>query len=398
MGATESLVKTRDESSPKCAYPVRKIPVSGKTSLTLMSPNFPASYEYNTRCGWSLRPVSRSVIMRLNCDTFSVQDINDVGKCPDYLEVMDTRYCGSDPPNNITAPNLKRLKILFKSNGRDNYRGFRCKVEGVNRNTEECFCGLGDLPESVQKTKSSSNTSFPWAAAIVDVNTDVHFCSASVIFEDWLLTSASCVERIKYNKYNYEVVVGVDSVTSRATLGNVHQIKRVLIHPEYNSDKAIISGNDIGLVQLTEPINFHSEEVRPVCLQEDPGFELNDREADFAVWRTRSGNMEPIDKQESLLMSQTSCKHSYQDSDIKIDNSFICLSLRNHPSNCFNEGDLGGPLVIRSDSGRFIQVGVALHSSGCNNTTITSLPLIYTNVIKYMKWIKKSVELSDTCL
>ncbi|XP_066965591.1 clotting factor G beta subunit-like [Macrobrachium rosenbergii] len=405
-GAAELLVENRDESSPKCVYPVRKIPVSGKTSLTLMSPNFPASYEFNTRCGWSLRPVSKSVSLRMNCDTFHVQGINDVGKCPDFLEIMETRYCGSDPPRNITATNLKRLKVLFKSNGRDNYEGFKCTVEGMNSNTEGCSCGAGGgLPESPpQKTGSptnnNNNNSFPWVAAIVKADTDVPLCSASVIYEDWLLTSASCVERIKYNKYNYAVFVGAQNVTSETRSRNLHQIKRVLIHHDYNSakDRTTLSESDIGLVQLTEPVDFRTQNIRPICLPGDPSFELTGRRAMFTGWGTDYGAAEAaVDSQESLLLSQISCRYSFQDTATRISNSWLCSSLRDQPNACFSEGDLGGPLLVRSDSGRYVQVGVALHSSGCTNATTTLLPLIYTSVNKYTRWIKKSVELSDTC-
>ncbi|XP_064079741.1 enteropeptidase-like [Macrobrachium nipponense] len=403
-GAAELLVENRDEISPRCVYPVRKIPVSGKTSLTLMSPNFPASYEYNTRCGWSLRPVSKSVSLRLNCDAFHLQGINDVGRCPDFLEIMETRYCGSEPPRNITATNLKRLKIVFKSNARDNYKGFKCTVEGTNSNTQGCSCGTGGggPPESPPQPTGSptNNSSFtPWVAAIVKADTDVPFCSASVIFEDWLLTSASCVERIKYNKYNYAVFVGARNVTSDTRSRNLHQIKRVLIHHDYNSDRTTLSGSDIGLVQLTAPVDFRTQNIRPICLPGDPSLELTGRRAVFTGWRTDYGTVEAtVDNQENLLLSQISCKRSFQDTDTRINNSWLCSSLRDQPNACFSEEDLGGPLMVRSDSGRYVQVGIALHSSGCTNTTTTSLPQIYTNVNKYTRWIKKSVELSDTCV
>ena len=97
-----------------------------KASHQLLSPNYPDSYPPNSDCTWIIeRPKdSKYTTLYLMFMDFSLEEYG----CPDYVlvykdeETEPKRLCGEHGWITFTASNS--IRIVFKSNGRHQEKGF----------------------------------------------------------------------------------------------------------------------------------------------------------------------------------------------------------------------------------------------------------------------------------
>ncbi|XP_069939815.1 serine protease 33-like [Cherax quadricarinatus] len=362
--------------------------------MSITSPNYPAAYDYHTKCGWLLKPTSRKVVVTMSCQVFDLEGVNNAGECSDFLKIQRMKYCGSGIPQSIIATNITRFKVIFKTNQRGNYKGFQCTVKATNPNTDHCSCGISGKTTSVSEKVEPGE--FPWQAALVAVKEPATpFCGASVIHESWVLTSATCAHRMKYNKYNYEVVVGGHIIDAAATRLVHAPVRRILIHPRYHPD---VTENNVALVHLKEALTFSSDGVLPVCLPH-PLTNYTTHTAILAGWGAETGTSPVLRKVAVRIMTEADCTllhHRHTD----IVTAFCAAPVNaTHRPPC--EADLGGPLVVHEGSaegavGRYVQVGVAAHSDGCKVDN-PRLPGVYTDLAPFLHWINKTIGPGNTC-
>ncbi|XP_063866878.1 ovochymase-2-like [Scylla paramamosain] len=352
---------------PRCVFGWRWMEVAGGDTLTLTSPNYPASYDYFSHCGWTIWPTSRNVILKLRCDTFYLQESKN-GICHDFLRIQQVKYCGSNTPV-FSTKNITKLGITFHSNGRLNYPGFQCSLTASNPNTQHCVCG---------KQASSGAKVAPWLAVLVLVNSSQAFCSASIVREHWVLTSATCAARIKHNKYNYAVRVGIGQDTGSVLI----PIRRVLLHPASLHGLSHTDAN-LALIHLKQAITFRNGAALPVCLPLSPA---HHRPASGSPkWQGWRGA--EVEEQECLPDHQGPAWLCGQPAD-------LC-----HPE----KGDLGSPLVAKSKGGGWVQVGVAVGGNSCagdkrlHQESVPHAQVAYISVINHLSWIVRTLGRDNTC-
>ncbi|XP_071532736.1 serine protease 30-like [Panulirus ornatus] len=341
------------------------------SSLTLASPNYPAAYDYRTKCGWIIKPTSRNVVLTLRFDTFDLQPVNIAGKCPDFLKLNRTRYCGNNIPRIITATNVTRYKVIFKTNGGQNYKGFQCTVTANNPNTDNCSCGDRGQARRSPKDLSVAKAEFPWQAALVVTNTSEPFCGASIIYEHWLLTSAACAQRIKHNKCNYNVIVGTHNLSVAAPEHTRLPIRKVVIHPGYDIGETH-SKHNVALIRLKTAIPFQRRDAAPVCLPH-PNTDYTNQTAILTGWGTDTGSSRVVEKVAVRTVGRSACAQQYNGRGVVITTDWLCAAAPDNTSQqrlC--QAGPGGPLVVKVDEsqakkgGRYVQVGVAAFNDGCS--------------------------------
>jgi secreted trypsin-like serine protease len=91
---------------------------------------------------------------------------------------------------------------------------------------------------------------FPWQAALyADSGSTTHFrCSGSIISEQWILTSASCI----YGYDTFTVLVGVVDLNGSGVLA---QSSEIISHYDYDPNNFLYY--NIGLVQLSTLLIFN---------------------------------------------------------------------------------------------------------------------------------------------
>ena len=110
--------------------------------------------------------------------------------------------------------------------------------------------------------------SFPWMVSIQG-HYDPHYCGASILSPNWILTAAHCGKIVFIGTYSGdEVVLGQHERENGESGHQVIGIEEVFLHPQYDSpDRA----NDVALLKLKEPATFN-DNVSPPCLPDQDDF------------------------------------------------------------------------------------------------------------------------------
>jgi trypsin len=96
---------------------------------------------------------------------------------------------------------------------------------------------------------------YPYMASVRRPN--VHFCSASIINNRWVLSTASCM--FCPHIHTYRIHVGSVMLNSGSI---IHTVVRRVNHPQYNADS---QANDISVLQTAAPIVFNAN-VQPIAM------------------------------------------------------------------------------------------------------------------------------------
>lgn len=99
--------------------------------------------------------------------------------------------------------------------------------------------------------KNASDGQFPHQVSIRDVSTISHFCAGAIISDNFVLTTANCMQGLHSIPSNVYLTVG--SVVFSHHHGTRYNVSRIINHPEYNWQ---IIRDDISLIRTTEKIVF----------------------------------------------------------------------------------------------------------------------------------------------
>lgn len=103
---------------------------------------------------------------------------------------------------------------------------------------------------------------FPHHASVRSIVDTKHYCSAAIISERWLLSSAQCTQGEHDVAGNIFIVVGVTSVNKD---GDRYNIAEIINHPEYEITKKK-RANDIAMLKTVENIRMKLSGVHPISL------------------------------------------------------------------------------------------------------------------------------------
>ncbi|XP_077589836.1 polyserase-2-like [Stigmatopora nigra] len=244
-------------------------------------------------------------------------------------------------------------------------------------------CGQPPLNSRIVGGQDANDGDWPWQVSLH--RNGNHFCGASLINNQWLLTAAHCLA----------------SVTPQlAYLGRLRQsgsnpnevsrsINRIIIHPNYNPRSF---DNDIGLLRLSSPVTF-SNFIRPVCLADTPSTFFDGTDSWVTGWgRIEEGGAMPqnLMEVEVPVVGNRQCNCDYNPT-YQITDNMICAGLREGGKDSC-QGDSGGPMMSK-DGSRWVQSGVISFGIGCARP---EFPGVYARVSRYRGWI--SDQLGNTNL
>lgn len=228
----------------------------------------------------------------------------------------------------------------------------------------------------VKQQKEREHKEFPYQAGLLlsDSDSESSWCSGSLIANEWILTSAHCIEGIE------EATVYLGS--SNYQLSKVtHKVKKenFSMHPDWNRRNI---ENDIALIKI--PYTSYSEKIKPVKLASIKETDTTYIENNVITsgWGHVSdssvGISSELDWSYMNVIKNDLCR-SYFGWVIKPSN--VCIWTYGLASNC--RGDSGGPLVLESS---MTQIGVS--SFGSNKGCEKGMPTVFTRVSSYLDWIE----------
>ncbi|KAJ3652937.1 hypothetical protein Zmor_018860 [Zophobas morio] len=225
---------------------------------------------------------------------------------------------------------------------------------------------------------------FPWQVAILTINSLLNqttFCGGALISEEWVLTSAHCIDGSVYSVV-YSGTVDLNDPQRTLSLAETH-----IVHENFTVDFFSYE-YDIGLIKLNEPLIF-DETTKSISLAEE------ELEAGTEVTISGFGHTSGEDGNDTntLLnyivvptMNTSECGRYLYEADTP---GIICTFFNNgDDSVIYNPciGDGGSPLVVDAGTNP-VHVGSFsfLSSFGCD----ASYPAAHTRTASYREWIKE---------
>lgn len=207
-----------------------------------------------------------------------------------------------------------------------------------------------------------------------------HFCGASIIDKDWILTAAHCCAN--HGPLNMHVVAGGIKLNNFENEEENRNLEHVISHPNYDSSILI---NDICLLKLKESLEW-TDFVQPIALP--AGGQMTEAGTDCIVtgWGTLSegafGLPNVLNKVTVPVVSDEECNADYGSSGINVADSMICAGLKEGGKDSC-QGDSGGPFVCGGEL-----VGVVSWGVGCARK---GYPGVYTENSYYVDWIAETM-------
>ncbi|XP_076993207.1 transmembrane protease serine 11G-like [Tamandua tetradactyla] len=246
-------------------------------------------------------------------------------------------------------------------------------------------CGLGresalSSMERIADGNVARKAAWPWQASLqID---GIHFCGASLISDQWLLTAAHCFDIYKNPRLwmaNFGTALNSPLMRRR--------VQSIIIHEKYAAHK---HDDDIAVVKLAIPITF-SDDVHRVCLPEAT-FEVLPKSKVFVTgWGALKANgpfPNTLRQVQIEIISNDICNKV----DVyggAVSSGMICAGfLEGKLDAC--EGDSGGPLVIARDRNIWYLIGIVSWGIDCGKE---NKPGIYTKVTRYRDWIKSKTNI-----
>lgn len=224
-------------------------------------------------------------------------------------------------------------------------------------------------------------------------STQTHYCSGSLVYKRYILTTAHCFNSFKGNPHDdLYVITGKSNLNELVDpFRDAHSVSDLIIHPEYDRETV---KNDIAFIRLDKDVQLDSR-VKLICLPESSKqTDIVNGEYIMGVgWgRTTPGPNDPSEYSNTLKQTtlhvlngvdkENKCQtHPFYDEKL-----MYCVTGAREGAN-FCWGDSGGPMSVKLN-GKWTVYGntntLAVNDDGsCDRF----LPAYYTKLPLYLDWM-----------
>ncbi|CAH1802992.1 unnamed protein product, partial [Owenia fusiformis] len=233
--------------------------------------------------------------------------------------------------------------------------------------------------EMPKVSKEAEPNTWPWQVRLKLKGK--HQCSGTLIDQQWVVTSGSCVKRSP-NGWGWDVVLADHRIGHHDGIEGDIAVTHIVLHPDFKESYPV--ENDLALVRLYRPVRF-SRYVKPICmpLSRHPNFFTIGGRYTTLGWRKDlpgTGLMQVgVDTSErTRCLYMNKFRHMTK-------NQFCAGTSSSNKMACVDE--TGAPLLYKRD-GRWFLGGVLSWHLGC---TDPFRPAVYTDLQTYHRWIQRTV-------
>ncbi|EGI60766.1 Chymotrypsin-1 [Acromyrmex echinatior] len=224
---------------------------------------------------------------------------------------------------------------------------------------------FAEEPEAIVGGQTATPGEFPHQVSL-KYNGN-HVCGGSIIASNKILTAAHCVTFTKPPYKDFKVATGSISITG----GELHNVEKIIVHPQYSDRYEDAWKNDIA---LASPIQYNQFQ-KPISLAKSKPF--LGQICTLSGWgRLHTNGPLPsiLQKMVQIVISQSQCQKEL--ADMPLTASHLCMLNRSGIGACL--GDSGGPLICDG-----VQVGVTSWVAPCAK----GYPDVYTDVYYHRTFI-----------
>ncbi|KAM8939174.1 ovochymase-2 [Pelodytes ibericus] len=361
----------------------------------IQSMNYPKSYANFANCHWVIHApkyykvkltfIDFQIEAGVNCSYDSVRVYEDLAAGTEI-----GKFCGfSIPPAVFSSGNMMHIK--FSSDATESYRGFRAAFSFVMSNHQ--VCGVSPIPprflySKLTRAEEALPYSWPWHVSLQFAAE--HMCDGTIITEDWILTSASCVSERKKVQDLWLVAAGLHELSGSEN-NQKRSVREIFVHPKFTRQTM---DYNMALLQMTEPFRFNRF-VRPVCL---PSKDSEPKPSSLCVvsgWglNGREAKERKLQQLEVPILEAAACRDYYRTHPGGITERMLCAGFPTGRGNDTCSDQSGGPLVCLLDNTElFTLAGIVSWAVSCRQN---SKPGVYTKVPILINWIDQIIKGSD---
>ncbi|XP_070596619.1 transmembrane protease serine 12-like [Erythrolamprus reginae] len=267
-----------------------------------------------------------------------------------------------------------------------------CATPSLVRDKNECGIrpAVGISESRIIGGQNSEEGAWPWQVSLqkyVHSGGFIHFCGGTLLNNSTVLTAAHCCTKARSPEI-WRAVIGLHHLFKHKTYSVKRRVKAIKIYYSYDQRKY---KNDIAIFQLSKSIIFN-DYIQPICLPNATLDLTSDMKCFIIGWgmKKEKGKASAILQEAQLkIFSQAECNQRDWHAGKIPDTAFCAGSETGTVDTC--QGDSGGPLVCYLSDSKYYIVGITSYGIGCGRI---KSPGIYTNLPKFMYWVRK--ELSET--
>ncbi|XP_039266937.2 plasminogen-like [Styela clava] len=255
--------------------------------------------------------------------------------------------------------------------------------------TSSSECGVPDVPMSDSKGNTShivggvetTPGSIPWQASLRRSFSGSHFCGASLLNRNWIITAAHCITE-PHNPSSYYALLGDHNQYTTDVTEKRVDFSAIFRHQQYSSSTL---ENDITMMKITYPVMFDTY-IRPICLPNANSILPENEMVTVSGWGTtkNTGSNTVLRRASVPVVETTSCNGLIGG----VMSSMMCAGyMSGGKDSC--QGDSGGPLFWEASSGEYHLVGIVSWGYGCAEAR---KPGVYTRVSFYIPWIQNTMQ------
>ncbi|CAF3847745.1 unnamed protein product [Adineta steineri] len=255
--------------------------------------------------------------------------------------------------------------------------------------TVSCGCSRfnANINARIVGGEPAANHSWGWAVSVRDFFGG-NICGGTILSRYYVLTAAHCVADMILSPALSSIVVGTDSLNSSE--GKIIISSKIFIHPNYNSKT---KENDIAILYLSIPIDFHDVNVAKICLplvskSEQFRYPIIKKPVVAIGWGLTSydGDTSNFLRQvtvKTVQNNEKTCKNLIRNVNLQ-----FCAGVTGGGKDTC-QGDSGGPLMYYSESEQiWILAGITSYGFKC---ALPNYAGVYTRVSVYIDWIQSIV-------